>query len=407
MGVLSSFTRRLLAKRLALDSGWFSVPLIVLATTFAGERDHVRQHAPPASDLARDIVPAATEAVAAEAATLMERWAPVFVQEQASDHGERDRPLRVDFDGDWDATNNWAHLTAAPSGQEPAVYASAILSEAHAFLTYTLFYPRDWIPYLCLPYVCHDNDLEVTLVVVERATGRLVLVETKTHNSYLATPANEVARTPLGRPVIEVESQGHGMRVRSSHGTWAASARVFAHGSTGLGDRDVETYALLPFHETLWARRAVAAADGRLWAEGETGFLWYDGARFGRRGFPLGASMASSEYPGGVRPAWALSASKQRGDWFLDPAHVALTRYPQWFSDGLSRQQRYVFNPYLADLTSECQGSTCARAPPVQASLARPIASGTLVLVAMGLALLRSRRRASTGSPDLGPRPLP
>src|SRR5205814_538479 len=81
----------------------------------------------------------------------------------------------------------------------------------HAYLTYTLFYPRDWIPYVCVPLVCHDNDLEVALAVVERGSGALVFVETKAHHGYEALAGSRLARDALGHPLIEVESEGHGM----------------------------------------------------------------------------------------------------------------------------------------------------------------------------------------------------
>src|SRR5262245_41855303 len=47
----------------------------------------------------------------ARARALLERWSPNFAQQVSTDHPERDRPLAINFDGDWAATNNWTHLT--------------------------------------------------------------------------------------------------------------------------------------------------------------------------------------------------------------------------------------------------------------------------------------------------------
>jgi hypothetical protein len=131
------------------------------------------------------------------------------VQHTSAEYPERDRPLRVDFDGDWDATNNWRHLTAAMRQQTPSVYYSAILTETHAYLTFSLFYPRDWSWPVCIDYVCHDNDLEVALLVVSRAPepaqSALVFVETKAHNSYEAVGGLAVTLDARGRPLIAPE----------------------------------------------------------------------------------------------------------------------------------------------------------------------------------------------------------
>jgi hypothetical protein len=333
------------------------------------------------------------------ARALTERWAPVFVQRTAADHAERDRPLRVDFDGDWDATNDWVHLDAAAARAPAVAYGSAILSETHAFLTFTLFYPRDWIPYLCVPYVCHDNDLEVVLLVIDRRRAEsadgLVLVETKTHNRYLSTRGAEVARADMLRPLIAVESQGHGLESVRHGEIVDGERRMFAPAGANVRAAQTdgvvrEDYTLLSLYDTLWARRQPSASGGRLWTAGETGWLYYSGARAGRRGAVIGASMAGHEYPGGVRPPWALKATEQRGDWFLDPAFATLERHARWFDEPTSVE--YEHNPYLDDLTRECTLERCVAEPPVRASVAlSPVALG--LFVALGLAAQFRRRR--------------
>jgi hypothetical protein len=182
--------------------------------------------------------------VAEQAAALMTRWAPLFVQQVSLEHPERDRPLRVGFDGDWDATNNWVHLNETALREKPVVYGSAILSETHAYLSYVLFYPRDWVSWLCVPYVCHDNDLETALVVVERDTGagseRLAFVETKTHLRYLALPGESVERGSEGQPIF-AESAGCARptagRARSRGRGLVAAGSSALHAERGGSDR--------------------------------------------------------------------------------------------------------------------------------------------------------------------------
>lgn len=341
----------------------------------------------------------------AEGEALARRWAPVFIQHVSTEHPERDRPLRIDFDGNWDATDNWGHLTPAAGTTKPAVYDSVILTSTHAYLTFTLFFPRDWQALLCVPYVCHDNDLEVVLVVVERgdatsaALERLVLVETKAHRSYVARRGRDVARAPDGRPVVEVESEGHGMYAVLAGTIPEGEKRTFMHESAAFAPRlgagvPVDRYELASLHATLWQRRAPGSERGRLWIEGESGWLSYSGARQGRLGQAMGVSMASHEYAGGVRPPWALKSEGNRGDWFLDPALATLGRYRSWFPHGRAIATGYVLNRYLDDLKDECLGRACPPAPIPPSTLARVFPWGGLLL-ALGLASLWSRRRAA------------
>jgi len=346
-------------------------------------------------------------ALDAEGEALARRWAPVFVQHTSTEHPERDRPLPIDFDGDWDATDNWSNLTPRAASTPPQVYGSAILTATHAYLTYTLFFPRDWQPILCVPYACHDNDLEVVLVVVERggaddALDRLVLVETKAHTSYVALPATKVARAPDRRPLVEVESEGHGMYAVEVGSAPEGEQRAFVHEGAVVAPRfgagvPVERYGLASLHATLWQRRSPGSEHGDLWIEGESGWLSYSGARQGRSGLSMGASMASREYAGGVRPPWALKSEGNRGDWFLDPALATLRRYRAWFPRARPIGTSYALNRYLDDLKDECLGSACPPAATPRSTLARVFPFGGLLL-GLGLASLWSRRRGARGS---------
>lgn len=296
---------------------------------------------------------------------LMRRWAPTYVQRVDADDRGRDRPTRIDFDGDWDASNNWDHQARFGTELPPAAYGAAILTATHAYLTYTLYYPRDWSRRFCVPLICHDNDLETVLVVVERevgGAGRLVAVRTKAHHQTSDTPADQIQRTRDERPLLHVEPEGHGVAVcrRGDPRCAAAPGRiVYTYGEVAssppakaLGQ--TVAYELVSLRDTLWARRSLANCG--LWAWGETGPLHYQG-REGRLGWRMGASLAGRRYIGGVRPPWAIKGARgARGDWFLDPAGPG---------------ERYVYNPFLDDLRDECVGAACAPAPSEPSRLRR------------------------------------
>jgi hypothetical protein len=346
----------------------------------------------PLEGVLREGSPAERARLEREGADLSRRFAPAFVQDTSPEHPERDRPLRVDFDGDWDAENNWSRLSAEHRGRDAAAYASFILSETHAYLTYTLFFPRDWESLACVPYICHDNDLESLLVVVERGTSsrapELVLVETKFHARFVAAPRADLVRAESGQPVVTVESGGHGMLPSRSGDPLGDHPIRYVERSALGASPGAQAYELRSLRDALWSRRAPAAVDARLWTPGEGGFLSYAGARFGPLGRPLGAAMAGREFAGGVRPPWAIGADGPRGDWFFDPAFVALSRYGAWF--GVAPSSTYVLNGYVDDLTRECVGPACAQAR--EESEAALLPPGGL-LAGLGLLLLRPGRR--------------
>jgi hypothetical protein len=334
----------------------------------------------------------------AGAAALLERWSPNFAQEVSAAHRERDRPLRIDFDGDWDATNNWSDLTPELAASPPVVYGAAVLTGTHAYLTFTLFYPRDWLEPVCVSYLCHDNDLEVALVVVRRAPEpgqeALVYVETKAHFNYVALRSSELATDAGGRPWIRIESQGHGMyALPSGVAPEATALRFVARSSPEASRRGSEPYEMLSLQSTLWARRDPRSSHSALWTRGETGFLAYEGSRMGRRGALLGVSVSGKEYAGGVRPPWGLAArAGERGDWFLDPAYVAVQQHAEWLARE-SPSLDYTFNPYLDDLTRECVSTGCPPTPPPPSRGGAGMGVAGGLVLATGLASLRARRR--------------
>lgn len=341
---------------------------------------------------------AAPPGESAEAARLLRRWAPTFVQHVAPGDAGRDRPTRVDFDGDWDPRNNAARQLERGPRLPPAVYGAAVTTDTHAFLTYTLYYPRDWAEPVCAPYLCHDGDFENLRLVIDLRPGdpdgRLALAESQVHLGFFRVDGDDVARTADGRPLARVEARGHGVRAcrrgdpacapRPSRILYARGDAATAPPRRARGQR--VRYELLPLAETLWPRRALGA--GSPWTAGQTGPLRYHGERLGRLGHPLGAALAGGR-PGGasVRPPWAVRGpGGVRGDWFFDPAGA--------FSPTSDAPAEYVHHPFLADLRDECRGLRCAPAVRV-AEAARSwtwTAFGGLAF-AMALAMGREKTR--------------
>ncbi len=105
---------------------------------------------------------------------LAKRWAPVHRQDidATGSHslgGKADYITAINFDGDWNATNNWDNIANSSYSPTAHCYYSVIETSTNWFIQYSFFHPRDWtdVPLL---YTLdeHENDLEGVLIVIKR-----------------------------------------------------------------------------------------------------------------------------------------------------------------------------------------------------------------------------------------------
>lgn len=300
-----------------------------------------------------------------DARALAVRYAPALRHETRTSGANRtqDVPVPFDFDGDWDMRNNWAHQPSHAPSARPTVYFSAITTAARAYLTYFLFYPRDWSS-ICLPLVCHENDLEQFTLVVENdgsEFGRPLLADVKFHRGTKAYPVAGAGAKPRdetrarlslderGRPLLRVEWGGHGILSCDTDGDGRLDAACSA---PGIVEYPPERYEFRSLQETLWPHRS--AAHG-LW---EPDRLRYAGLRLGRLGAPLGISFAGSGLGGGARAPWGVRPAGRlhAGDRFFDPA---LAINERWRLATGPDTTRYLEHPWLDALTLECAGKAC------------------------------------------------
>lgn len=97
------------------------------------------------------------------------RFAPVLYQRV---HDEHDLLRRVDFDGDWDMTNNWEH--AGGGDRSSWVYYDVKETATHWFVTYTVFHARR-VSTAIRPLRGlkeHENDLGGCIVVARKGAPR-------------------------------------------------------------------------------------------------------------------------------------------------------------------------------------------------------------------------------------------
>ncbi|MEM6931074.1 MAG: hypothetical protein AAF602_29335 [Myxococcota bacterium] len=216
---------------------------------------------------------------------LARRWAPVHrqsVSRRGSDglSGKADYVTRIDFDGDWDPTDNWESLPEHPA--HAACYYSVVTTRTHWYLIYAFYHPRDWSSSLLSPVRhldSHENDLEGALVVVRRSavepSGVLEGMITVFHRDFYSfTPEGSPLQsgredvdgrvrfdstTGARRPVTWQEAEGHGLKAwsgRASNGSirYVPGDRGAEPGGT---DDTAVPYELVDIFgpDGLWSRR--------------------------------------------------------------------------------------------------------------------------------------------------------
>jgi hypothetical protein len=342
------------------------VATLALLVSFAGSA-----HAEPAAA-------AAAARAAAERDRIARRWAPTLYQETRS---EADYITSFDFDGDWDGSNNAAHLKTTP---EPAVvYFTVAETKTHWFVTYVLYHPIDGkVP------SGHDHDTEHVTLVVRKddspggrrdggGDGRLEAMESRFHNvlyQYAVAGAGvqngaDDVDGPIhfdadGRPAVYIQRTGHGIcggfsppvafldaLSLSCHHKEAPHIarrgviyryRGVAQLPRGLDDRDVG-YALVEVGDTLWVHARSAGPHATF-----ASLIDFRGERCREFECPrgIGGVLAAARGHGSTGMPWEEGGGRgvhARGSAFFDPAFTLARRLR--FAAPFSTE--YLFNPYL------------------------------------------------------------
>jgi hypothetical protein len=238
--------------------------------------------APPAAALAKAAVAAPGHALSAvnagDRALIAHRYAPVH--HQSVDRvgknglgGRADFITRVDFDGDWDARNDWENAARFPL--PGAAYHSVVETSTHWFVVYMFFHPRDWGDSVFDTE--HENDSEGVLVVISRdgsRFGRLEAAVTVVHGDFYSyVPRRgrwsagaetvdgvlELDSAAGDRPVTIQEARGHALKAKRRDEPFDGIVyhpSVVALAPPAPGDRTAH-YVLVDVFATrgLWDRR--------------------------------------------------------------------------------------------------------------------------------------------------------
>lgn len=274
--------------------------------------------------------------VSTHARDLASDYAPVIVQFQDR------QPLydiitNVDFDLNNNGADNVANVKNYPLNAH--VYGEVIAETQNAyFILYIFYHPKDYDTRLreyFFESASHDNDLEGAMMAVDKATGKIVALETWFHNLFMQnalTPKTLGSQTidaklqteDLTHPILYIEPKGHGVRAFQHIDEARLQEKPHLIYRLGKNADDVKniqgkyvSYTLLPL--TIFYENAKGPF-------GEGHFL----SEPGEFGLPekLGKFMTGSYYgsSGWARPkppwSWADKRDSLRyGAWFFHPAY--------------------------------------------------------------------------------------
>ncbi|MBL6445298.1 hypothetical protein JMN32_03195 [Fulvivirga sp. 29W222] len=166
---------------------------------------------------------------------LVKRWAPVHYMDvdatgTYAEGGKSDYITAINYDGDWNASNNWENVSAYSLSAH--CYYSVVETHTHWFIIYSFFHPRDWTDiFLLYNLDQHENDLEGVLMVIQKdgsSYGTLQGAVTVSHSDFFSyTPSGSPFTSGqedidgtlqmtyyngVPHPVTAQEAKGHGLK---------------------------------------------------------------------------------------------------------------------------------------------------------------------------------------------------
>ncbi|GAA5022638.1 hypothetical protein GCM10011506_00510 [Marivirga lumbricoides] len=282
------------------------------------------------------------------------RWAPIHHQDvdatgTYSEGGKSDYITAINYDGDWNAENNWNNVPNSTLSAH--CYYSVVETNTHWFLTYAFFHPRDWTDIFFLYYLDqHENDLEGIVLAVRKdgsQYGKLEGAVTVSHSDFFSyTPAGspftngqETIDGTLQltnydgqlHPVTAQEAKGHGLKawpqyqINGDGVIYYPSANGTAEVPADNYDNSV-SYKLVDIFE-----------NGGLWSQRNNTSLFFNSG---------GGFKGNDFKSGGANAPWAWNDGNdgdvQVGEIATDPAKL----FDIYFEGTGNFSRTYINNPY-------------------------------------------------------------
>ncbi len=303
MNLLGNWAKSQSVKKLVFAFAFILVGSFIFACT------HVMKQSPKVL-----VQKHAVELPSPEIEALAKKFSPIFIHELGP-NPKADQITGFNFDGDWVGDNNWKGLDNHELS--PRIYFEVLSTKTHYFLMYGAYHPRDY-SYFCITMICHENDMEGVLVIVDRKTAEWIYTESIAHDVIYS----QENTTHQSRPTLVIEWGGHGIYPPAKY-------------SVGKSTKIYNDYSLEPI-ATLWNLqfKEMKMFDGE---------FDYRGSRFNLKNIPQ-AFLGRAWTRGSAHPPWAWIDLVQgpRGEVFFDPAFYFSKKHSH-----VSVDLVYQRNPYI------------------------------------------------------------
>lgn len=299
------------------------------------------------------------------------RWAPVHYQDTDDTNAKADYITRFDFDGEYNALDNWENFGKPEYSLRGAAYYSVVGTTTHWFIIYAFFHPRDWSDDDDQE---HENDMEGILLIVKKDNnkyGTLQLMITVAHDDFHSYTADKTL-TRGGRPMDSIafqqydgmnhpkttqEAKGHGIKAWPFAGDFSGKQNqdgiIYYPKMSGRGevpssgnDRSVK-YELIKMDNLMflqvydWNKDYDQAVTFAKWGT-------FKGDNGGGCGVPF--KTCPNDY---CNSPWGWDDKNDGpknypGILALDPAGIAASYF-----EGISFSQEYTRNEYIAQLKKQ------------------------------------------------------
>jgi hypothetical protein len=279
---------------------------------------------------------------------LAAHWAPVIYQDTDDSDPAADFITNFDYDGNWNGLDNWDNYPFYPL---PAyTYYWVLETATNWFIGYAMFHPQDWQE-ICLPFACHENDMEGVLLTVQRdgsEFGQFLLMSTLAHDIVYTYSDFDMfpsagatgffdgdVQFAGSHPLVYIEAKGHGISGAErweDFGFPGGDGVTYVYGNAAeeplSGSQSNVSYDLRDTQE-LWSRRCdpetfldfgVFAGDD--WTIGAARAPWgWGGWGYTAPVFFLDPALGVGDSFGGLGPFYrADDFFDNDGDTFIDEA---------------------------------------------------------------------------------------